>query len=527
MIEKIVRISERFPHINIESTKTQKIFYSLGLSSNAKKYNTFSIFSGMFALALVYAITGMIEISTIFGIGFLLFIYCLPSIEKAKAESEMESELPLFLRDLGALINMGIPFVSALSMLAIRNGTFNREMNRVMKEVVKGASLVSALAHLGSRIDNTNVKRAIAQIISAYEQGGSGNELKRMGNDLLNAQRHKLKEYAAKSSIFSIFFIMTAVIAPTFYLIISIISPILFAAETNMLQVTMVMMVIFPSVSYLILTMGRMSMPSIAFRTKEALPKGLLLSVPLAAVFLLPIQIEYKLVMLAAIFVASFALFLKRYLEEVKVGKMETNLPNALLLISSLPKGTHFNKVIERLAFSDLEGIKEEFRKAYNQLKGNLSPETVIKDIVERNRSPMLAKVMETMEYIYKAGGNVNERISEMTEDLLLFHDIKREQGSIMAIQKYSTMLGIILIPIVLSMAIQITGRMSGVMEKQLDLAFIIQGIIPAYLIINSGIISDFCSSLDVDKSNEMVYFSVLSLISTGLFLLSLTIAVI
>jgi hypothetical protein len=139
----------------------------------------------------------------------------------------------------------------------------------------------------------------------------------------------------------------------------------------------------------------------------------------------------------------------------------------------------------------------------------------------------MLSKVMETMEYIYKAGGNVNERISEMTEDLLLFHDIKREQGSIMAIQKYSTMLGIILIPIVLSMAIQITGKMSGVMEKQLDLTFIIQGIIPAYLIINSGIISDFCSSLDVDKSKEMIYFSVLSLISTGLFLISLTIAII
>jgi hypothetical protein len=294
-----------------------------------------------------------------------------------------------------------------------------------------------------------------------------------------------------------------------------------------MLQVTLVMMVIFPSVSYLILAVGRMSMPSIAFKTKEDLPKGLLFSIPLAFVFLLPIKIEYKLIILALIFLASFLLFVKKYVEEIKVSKVESNLPNALLLISSLPKGAHFNKVIEKLAFSDLEGVREEFKKAYNQLKANLSPETVIKDIIERNKSPMLAKVMETMEYIYKAGGNVNERISEMTEDLLLFHDIKREQGSIMAIQKYSTMLGIILIPIVLSMAIQITGKMSGVMEKQLDLTFIIQGIIPAYLIINSGIISDFCSSLDEDKSKEMIYFSVLSLISTGLFLVSLSLAII
>ncbi|MCX6773436.1 MAG: type II secretion system F family protein [Candidatus Micrarchaeota archaeon] len=527
MIETVVKISEKFPLLNIESGKTQKTFYSLGLNSNAKKYNTFSIIAGLFVLALMYGITGSAAMSVIFGIGIMLFLYYLPNIEKTKAENEMESELPLFLRDLGALINMGIPFVSSVSMLSVRKGTFNKEMGRVMKEVSKGASLISALAYLGSRIENTNVKRAIAQIISAYEQGGNGNELKRMGNDLLNAQRHKLKEYAAKSSIFSIFFIMTAVIAPTFYLIISIISPILFATETNMLQLTMVMMVIFPSISYLILAVGRMSMPSIAFRTKEALPKGLLFSIPLAFVFLLPIDIEYKLIILAMIFIASFLLFIKKYLEEIKISKVEANLPNALLLISSLPKGTHFNKVIERLAFSDLEGIREEFKKAYNQLKANLSPETVIKDIVERNKSPMLSKVMETMEYIYKAGGNVNERISEMTEDLLLFHDIKREQGSIMAIQKYSTMLGIILIPIVLSMAIQITGKMSGVMEKQLDLTFIIQGIIPAYLIINSGIISDFCSSLDVDKSKEMIYFSLLSLVSTGLFLVSLSLGII
>ena len=161
----------------------------------------------------------------------------------------------------------------------------------------------------------------------------------------------------------------------------------------------------------------------------------------------------------------------------------------------------------------------EEFRKTHNQLRANISPEAAIRDMIERNRSPLLAKVMETMDQVYRAGGNVNERITEMADDLLLFQETRREQNSTMAMQKYSVILGMLIMPLVLAMAMGIAGKMGGIVNVSMDLGWMAEGLIPAYLAINAGIIADFCASLESDRSKELVYFSALAAASIAIFL--------
>jgi hypothetical protein len=139
--------------------------------------------------------------------------------------------------------------------------------------------------------------------------------------------------------------------------------------------------------------------------------------------------------------------------------------------------------------------------------------------MIDRNRSPLLAKVMETMDQVYRAGGNVNERITEMADDLLLFQETRREQNSTMAMQKYSVILGILIMPLVLAMAMGIAGRMGGIINITIDIGQMAQGLIPAYLAVNSGIIADFCASLESDRSRELIYFSALSAASIAIFL--------
>ena len=519
MIESAIRVSERLPPLDADVSNTKKIFFCLGIAADAKRYLTFTILSGVAAAALMFILTWSLALAAICGMAALAFFYFLPRLEKDRMESEMEAELPLFLRDLGALINMGIPFLSALSMLSQREGTLNREIGNVAREISKGASPASALADLGSRSDKTGVKRAIAQIIGAYEQGGGGNELKRMGSDLMNEQRHRLREYAAKSSIYSIFFIMVSVIGPTFYMISGIVGPVLYGTGQPDSAMAPIMLIMFPAISYLVLLTGRMAMPRTSFSQKGQLPKGVIISIAVALVLMLPISMQLKAVALALVLLAALSLFVKRHVEDAKTGKLEANLPNALLLISSLPKGTSFQKVVERLANSELEGVREEFRKTYNQLRANISPEAAIRDMIERNRSPLLAKVMETMDQVYRAGGNVNERITEMADDLLLFQETRREQNSTMAMQKYSVILGMLIMPLVLAMAIGIAGRMGSIVKVSMDLGWIAEGLIPTYLAINAGIISDFCASLESDRSKELVYFSALAAASIAIFL--------
>jgi Flp pilus assembly protein TadB len=519
MIELVIPVSEKLPPLDANVSKTRKTFFCLGIAADARRYLTFTVLSGILAAIMMFILSWNISIAAVVGLAALAFFHFLPGLERGRMESEMEAELPLFLRDLGALINMGIPFLSALSMLSQRRGTLNREIGKAVKEILKGASPASALADLGSRAERAGVKRAMAQIIGAYEQGGGGSELKRMGNDLMNEQRHRLREYAAKSSIYAIFFIMVAVIGPTFYMISGIVGPVLYGKGQPDSAMGPIMLVLFPAISYLVLLMGRMAMPRTSFSQKGQVPKGILISIPVALVLILPIEMWLKAIVLAAVLVAAISLFVKRYVEDAKLGKLESNLPNALLLISSLPRGTTFQKVVERLANSDLEGVREEFRKTLNQLRANISPESAIRDMVERNRSPLLAKVMETMDHVYRAGGNVNERITEMADDLLLFQESRREQNSMMAMQKYSVILGMLIMPLVLAMAMGIAGKMGGIIDVEINIGQLAEGLILAYLAINAGIISDFCASLESDRSRELVYFSALSVAGIAIFL--------
>ncbi len=518
MIEKLIQYSERMPRLDVDASWLRTAFLCLGIAADARKYVSFCLACGFAAFVIAFIALQSIVGAVLAFLGIFAFLFFLPKIELDRMEGEMESELPFFLRDLGALINMGIPFLSAVSLLSQRKGTLNVEMGRVVSEMSKGASPVSALADMGARFGNTNIKRGMAQIISAYEQGGGGNELKRMGSDLLNSQRHKVREYAAKSSIYAILFIMVSVIGPTFYMIANIVGPVLYGSSASSNSLVPAMLVIFPAISYLILLLGRMSMPRTAFSQKGGLPLGIIAAVPLAAVLMLDIDMALKAVLLALVALLSALLFAKRHVEEKRTAAIEANLPNALLLISSLPRGTTFQKVVERLANSDLAGIKDEFRKANNQLRANLSPETAIRDMIERNRSPMLAKVMETMEHVYRAGGNVSERIAEMADDLLLFQEAGRERNSALAMQKYSVMLGMLVMPLVLSMAMGIAAKMGGIVGENTDFGFISECLVPAYLVLNAGIIAEFCASMDNDRSKELIYFSALAAAGVAVF---------
>lgn len=120
-----------------------------------------------------------------------------PKIKRVRYEREIEESLPLFLRDLGSLLNIGIPFIEGLKILSKGEDPLKEEIKRIINDVKRRSSVVKALGYVANRFKNKIIKRAFAQMISAYEHG-SGTELKRISSELLNIQRHKLREYAAK-----------------------------------------------------------------------------------------------------------------------------------------------------------------------------------------------------------------------------------------------------------------------------------------------------------------------------------------
>ncbi|MGB9719252.1 MAG: type II secretion system F family protein, partial [Candidatus Anstonellales archaeon] len=166
-------LAEKFPALNVKAENVKKALRTLGYEIDAGKFVSLGIATG-----LLFFILGFLLGSFIFGVIFFAFgyVYVLyyPQMKVAKKVADIEAEMPLSLRTFGMLLNMNVPFVKALKVIAEGKSPFGEELEKAVKEIERGASVPKALGSIAERIDSIAVKRAIAQVISAYEQGAGG-----------------------------------------------------------------------------------------------------------------------------------------------------------------------------------------------------------------------------------------------------------------------------------------------------------------------------------------------------------------
>jgi len=518
----LFEVASAFPAVNVKVNKLQRAFYNLGYPLDARRWFSFSLFLGLLVGLLAYALTE----NPTFGIGgflltFALFYY-LPILEDKKRQAMIEAEMPLFLRDFGSLLNMDIPFVVALRILSRREGEMAKEVRKALREIEKGASIPKALSAIAERVESNDVKRAIAQIMVAYEQGGGGEGLRRMGDDLLNMQKFKLSEYASKSSLMGLAFIMFAVIAPTFYIIISLVAPLMFGGEADVEKNGLIVLLLFPLLSMGVITVMKGMTPTTALREKEGFNAKLFaLSLLLAFAFYLDIEMTYKLILAGAIFLALIAWQLKAYLKEKALEEVDAQLPNALLAVASLPRGAKVERIFETIAKMNYGLLSEEFRKALKEIKSGLSVVKVIEDMKERLPTEGFRRVADVLLYSLQSGHSVSERMAELADDFFLFMEIRRKKAELMSMQKYTLMVGVLLMAVILSMALTLVEQMMSVAKEGIDLTPLTERYLPAYLIINAALVADFASYVEGKRSKAYIYFSVLMALSLAIFLIN------
>ncbi len=517
-VNSIYDIAGLFPPIKGDFRPLQRMLYNIGVPLEANRWVTFSLFIGLLLLIISYSLSESLIIAILISIGAFAFTFYLPFIEERKMETIMESELPTFLRDMGTLLSMQIPFIEALDMVSKRKSVIGNELKKAIREIKRGTSIPAALSTIAERLNSNVLKRAFAQVIATYEHGGGSQELKRAGDDLLNTQRYRLKEYVSKSSIFGLLFIMFSVVGPTFYIIMSIVGAIMFDTSIDIHTMQLVLLIILPSISYMILLISTAMMPPTLSKSSKQSSKAIILGITNAIVFLLPLEISIKIAIAALTFIGSILLFMKQYLEMKRIEEIEKQLPNALLIISSMPKGTTPEEMFRKIAKANLGAISEEFKKALNQLEANVNINIVLSDLVSRVKSAMFEKVIETINYSLKAGGNISRKVAELADDLLLFFEVNKEKAAILSMQKYTLLVGVILMPITLSISINLIKSMSGVMNVSINFEEIIYSLLPAYMLLNSGIVSSFSASIEGKASKELIYFSALSAISITTF---------
>lgn len=531
--KKIFEFSELFPDLGIKSKGAGK--YCKKLKLDEGKYLSFAFF-----ISLIFGTVGTItaiffailELEIVmagalflimFGTTFFFFLKLPENVELA-LEAEMEAEMPLVLRTIGMLLDLKVPFIQALKSAATE-GELGVEFAKIVNEVEEGVGLSKALAKFAEETENATIKKSAAQLISVYEHGAHGSEIIQIADDLLSLQRYHMRDFVSKSAFFGLLFVIFAVVVPTFFLVFATAGKFILDVEISTITFLLIFLILFPFIDAMILFVSISQMPPNIFGRREKNQNILIfagLVIVLAAIMLLDIEIVGKFIAVISITFAAWFVFEKDYREERKIEKIEDGLPNALLGVSGLPKNYGIEKILEKMAAKKDE-IGSETEKTLRQLKAHIGIEKALTDMWKRNHSFMLRRMGDLMLCAHLAGANVSEKMHEMAEDLLRFAELKRERENALSLQKYTLVLGALIVPLILASSLSLVKQITEFIgEKNEGVLNAAPNAISAYIILYSALSAFYIANSESRVSRSVLYFACMAFIGlVGFYILS------
>jgi len=418
---------------------------------------------------------------------------------------------------LGMLINSGVEFNQALEILSEEEGEFPKEIKEVLRQSEDGIPLKGSLTALARKYNSKKIKRAIAQLLTAYEHGSKGNEIKRIGDELLLIQMHEIKEYASRSALFGLLFIVFSVLVPTFFLVISIIGKNAFEFNISKENFILGFLVMIPLINILILLLSKATSPVQSFERKQTLD---VLPLVLGAIIIgLLFSNLFQLWMLVP-FLVLFGVFgYLEYKKERKVEEIEEELPDAMMALGSMPKGSSLEIMFRKISNGNFGQLSIEFEKSVKQIDAKVRMSKVIQDLYSRVDSLVFKRVIRITNYVLESGSY--SVFNEIAEDLLKLFEIQRERKGLMAIQKYTLIAGAFIVPIILSISIKLGGTMGKILEKGssgMEILEIASNSIPIYLVMYSIIAGYYISDVEGKRSRGILYSFLMLAVSMILY---------
>ncbi len=391
-------------------------------------------------------------------------------------------------------------------------GLCAQEMMIAVKAMDDGSGFHRALSHLAA-YDSLAVKRAVSQITCAYDTGAGGNEMMRIGDELLSMEQHRLKEYSAKSSMFGLLFVVFCAIAPTFYLIYAVAGPLAFeSGGVDREQMMLVMLVIFPLISILILMLSKSSMPRSALGRKMGMDARMLApgALLVAGFLIFP---AYPLPILVAGIAAGAFIAYGSFEKERRLEQVDTSLPDALLSVGGMPGSSGADRIFRLIEEGGFGALSIEAGKTRRQLALNVRVDSALHDFAARNPTALVCRATMMMGQMIETGSL--GRLGALAEDMIRGAQTERERSQLFSMQKYTLIFGALLIPLVFRMALGLSatiGEISGAPDTGVAL------LIPPYLAIYAATASLAISDAQGSRSALALYSVGLLAISLGAF---------
>ena len=217
-----------------------------------------ALFLEEIALSLIPAIL-------VFALAYSSLLYY-PKLKKRKFAALIEKDMPFALLSLAVETEMDVQFETALGNIARQDyGLVSAEFRKIVSEIRdSGASVQEALFGFSERANSLDVKRAITQIVAAYEQGSgkrSSSPLKKLAHEMLLKQHSESKEFSNKLVVFSLMFIAVSAIVPALFQAFIIVGSAFLALELSALQILLIVALLFPALDVAVLLYIRARTP--------------------------------------------------------------------------------------------------------------------------------------------------------------------------------------------------------------------------------------------------------------------------
>jgi len=439
-------IVKRFPPW-VTSPVYKELFEQLELPVSPSRYLTFALIVG----GLVFLISYWLGIWYV-GLGVLAMLLAYPFLLKKEREERIVAELPLFLIDLGALLNIGVPLLESLRIAAQPHQEVKEIVENILKRVEKNESLGSILLSFIQRYQHPVIKRAFTQLIAAIE-AGSGQELKKLGIELLKQQVHLIKEFGGKLSVITQFFISFNVILPVFVVLLVTAVPMINNQPPSLELLNQLMFIVFPLLGIAFLLLAYVMIPHTAFSRPKIDWEILLIGI-------IGVMIIYGLGLdILSVAGIAIGLFLVGLIWEWKKGRDESELlekevPEILLMLSAFPR-FDLQEFFQYLKESNLKAIKKVADRVLNILSTNQNPDEVFR-YLKSLKGTLFSRFVAILEFSYHTGSSVVEKLAEWAEALYQYLTAKKDIEALFTIQKYTLIIGALLVPTILGAMVKI-----------------------------------------------------------------------
>lgn len=477
----------------------------------------------------------------LFALAMACFLYFPQALAKRRRQLS-ESELPFLLRELAIYIDIGLPFEKAIARIGRGSYALTPDFAACAREVAAGASVQSALSRLSAGKGSLSLKRCLLALSSLYETGGKGDSLKRMAEDLSDAELAKMRAQIGRFSLLAIAFIAASALIPSFFTVYAAVSPLLSGEKVDTLSIWLYFLIAFPLIdaaalfSMLLLLPPASRQERMEGETVENYARKKGIGSPRNALFLL----AAASILLAALFfvlgmaitavlclcIAPAAYAFASYAAQREIADAENRLPDALYAAASTHRLFSSEKMLAFLSRGEFDRLSEAFEMALRRQKAGESFEKSMEAASKHCPSPLVRRAFSLLIVSHQTGADMRHAMRESAADVVSFLSLVRERAALLSMQRYTVLAAAaLLVPAILGVVAYLAPSListSSLLQPQQGGAPLesLASACQFYLLINAALSSAFLALSESDLKKAVIYFALCAPLSEAVFAL-------